>query len=63
MTRLVEVDDLSLAFRSQGSWTRVLHGVSFSIDRGEVLGLVGPAGHLGSSDAHDVLFTRGRDVS
>jgi peptide/nickel transport system ATP-binding protein len=44
MTRLVEVDDLSLAFRSQGSWTRVLNGVSFSIDRGEVLGLVGESG-------------------
>ena len=44
MTRLIDVDNLSLAFRSGGGWTRVLHGVSFHVDRGEVLGLVGESG-------------------
>ena len=44
MTRLIEVDNLSLAFRSGGGWTRVLHGVSFYVGRGEVLGLVGESG-------------------
>jgi peptide/nickel transport system ATP-binding protein len=44
MTRLIEVDNLSLAFRSGGGWTRVLHGVSFHVGRGEVLGIVGESG-------------------
>jgi peptide/nickel transport system ATP-binding protein len=44
MTRVIEVDNLSLAFHSGGGWTRVLHGVSFHIDSGEVLGLVGESG-------------------
>ena len=44
MTRVIEVDHLSLAFHSGGGLTRVLHGVSFHIDRGEVLGLVGESG-------------------
>lgn len=44
MTRLIEVEDLSLAFRSASRWTRVLHGVNFHLDRGEVLGLVGESG-------------------
>ncbi|WP_373502677.1 dipeptide ABC transporter ATP-binding protein [Aestuariivirga sp.] len=44
MTRLVDVEDLSLSFRTGERWTQVLHGVSFHIDRGEVLGLVGESG-------------------
>ena len=44
MTRLIEVKNLSLAFPTGGRWTRVLHDVTFHIDRGEVLGLVGESG-------------------
>lgn len=44
MTRLVAVQDLSLSFRTGERWTQVLHGVSFQINRGEVLGLVGESG-------------------
>ena len=44
MTALVAVDGLSLAFGSQGNWTRVLHDVSFTIAPGEVMGLVGESG-------------------
>ena len=43
MTALVEVSDLTLAYRG-ATLNRVLHGVSFHIDRGEVLGLVGESG-------------------
>ena len=43
MTALVEVNDLTLAYRG-AALNRVLHGVSFHIDRGEVLGLVGESG-------------------
>ncbi len=44
MTGLVEVEKLSLSFRTGERWTQVLHGVSFGIGRGEVLGLVGESG-------------------
>ena len=44
MTRLVQVEDLSLSFRMGERWTEVLHDVSFHIERGEVLGLVGESG-------------------
>ena len=44
MTMLVEVHDLTLSYRSGSSLARVLHGVTFHIDRGEVLGLVGESG-------------------
>jgi len=44
MTKLVEVEDLTLSYRAGASLTRVLHGVTFHIDRGEVLGLVGESG-------------------
>jgi peptide/nickel transport system ATP-binding protein len=44
MTRLVEVDGLSLSFRTGERWNRILHDVSFGIERGEVLGLVGESG-------------------
>jgi peptide/nickel transport system ATP-binding protein len=44
MSGLVTLDNLSLSFRSGGCWTQVLHGVSFTVERGEVLGLVGESG-------------------
>jgi peptide/nickel transport system ATP-binding protein len=44
MTALMEVRDLSLAYRGGAHWSRVLRQVSFSIGRGEVLGLVGESG-------------------
>ena len=44
MNELVTVEGLSLSFHSGSGWTRVLHQVSFSILRGEVLGLVGESG-------------------
>jgi peptide/nickel transport system ATP-binding protein len=44
MSELVRVEELSLSFHSGSGWTRVLHEVSFAIERGEVLGLVGESG-------------------
>lgn len=41
---LLEVKDLSVEFCSEGKTTRAVDGVSFSLDRGEVLGLVGESG-------------------
>ena len=44
MTAIVTVEGLSLSFHSGSGWTRVLNQVSFAIERGEVLGLVGESG-------------------
>jgi peptide/nickel transport system ATP-binding protein len=41
---IVRVSDLKVAYRQHGSWLRVLHGVDFTIGRGEVFGLVGESG-------------------
>ena len=41
---IVRVSDLKVAYRQNDSWLRVLHGVDFTIGRGEVFGLVGESG-------------------
>jgi peptide/nickel transport system ATP-binding protein len=41
---LLSIDGLTLAFRTRERWLRALHAVSFTLARGEVLGLVGESG-------------------
>jgi peptide/nickel transport system ATP-binding protein len=55
---LVEVRDLSLAYLHDDGWLQVLSGVSFSIARGEVLGLVGESGCGKSTVAYQLLGYR-----
>jgi peptide/nickel transport system ATP-binding protein len=38
---ILQVTDLRVSFRSERGLVRVLDGVSFSVDEGEVLGIVG----------------------
>jgi peptide/nickel transport system ATP-binding protein len=44
MEAVAEVRNLKLAYREHDRWLRVLHGVDFTIGRGEVFGLVGESG-------------------
>ncbi len=44
MTRLLEVDDLSIEFPTRSGTLRAADGVSLHIDEGETLGLVGESG-------------------
>ncbi len=44
MERLVAVENLTVSYRQGRSFAPVVHGVSFDIARGEVLGLVGESG-------------------
>ena len=44
MTALLEVKDLRVAFRQDGTLTEAVKGVSFSVDRGETVALVGESG-------------------
>jgi peptide/nickel transport system ATP-binding protein len=41
---LLEVKDLKVHFKIQGGWVKAVDGVSFSIDSGETMGLVGESG-------------------
>lgn len=41
---IVRVSGLRVAYRQGDAWLRVLHGVDFTIGRGEVFGLVGESG-------------------
>ncbi len=41
---LVEVDDLRIEFRTEGGVVRAVNGVSFSIERGKTLALIGESG-------------------
>jgi peptide/nickel transport system ATP-binding protein len=44
MTALLDVSDLGVEFQTRGGVARVLEGVSFSLERGRTLGLVGESG-------------------
>ena len=41
---LLELSDLHIQFETEGQATRAVDGVSFTLDRGQVLGLVGESG-------------------
>ncbi|MBL0373342.1 ABC transporter ATP-binding protein [Rhizobium sp. KVB221] len=43
-TLLLEVQDLRIEAESSGHWNEVVKGVSFSLHRGEVVGLIGESG-------------------
>jgi len=41
MTRLLDVRDLTVSFRQDGAVTQAVKGVSFYVDKGETVALVG----------------------
>lgn len=41
---LLEVNNLSISFKSDDDWKQVVHGVSYRVYRGQTLGLVGESG-------------------
>ncbi len=52
---LLAIEDLAIAYRSGGEDTRVVHGVSFTVGRGEVVALVGESGSGKTTTAQAVL--------
>lgn len=73
MSSLFEVKDLVKEYVNDGVITRVLHGLSFSISRGEFVSIMGPSGSGKSTLMHILgfldhltsgsYFFDGRDVS
>ena len=55
MSALLEVRDLRTVFPGEGGPTPVVDGVSFDLDRGEVLALVGESGSGKSMTAFSIL--------
>ncbi len=41
---VLSVEDLRISYRSRGEWREVVHNISFSIQRGEMLAFVGESG-------------------
>lgn len=52
---ILNVQDLSVSYRTRGQYNRVVHRVSFGIEPGEVLALVGESGSGKSTTAHALI--------
>ncbi|MDO5703684.1 MAG: ABC transporter ATP-binding protein [Paracoccus sp. (in: a-proteobacteria)] len=41
---LLQINDLKIEGKSEGGWTPILHGVDLTLERGQVMGLIGESG-------------------
>ena len=63
MTALLAVEDLSLGFATEAGFASVLDRVSLSIERGQVLGLVGESGCGKTTLARAILGVLPRETA
>ena len=62
MTALLEVENLSLQFRTDEGLITAVDNVSFSLNRGEVMGLVGESGSGKSVTAKALMHLNARSA-
>ena len=62
-TPVLDVQNLTTAFRRDGAWREVVHGVSFSVFPGETVALVGESGSGKSVSALSIMRLTARDAS
>ena len=55
MKHLLEVDNISVSFATPHGQVEAVHGVSFYIDEGETVGIVGESGCGKSVTSHEAL--------
>lgn len=55
MSHLLEVNDLKTGFQTDEAFLQVLHGVSFHVDKGEIVGVVGESGSGKSVTALSIM--------
>src|SRR5215470_1519703 len=55
MSALLEVDDLSVHFAAPGGTVKAVDGLSFAVERGRTLGLVGESGCGKSTTGYAIL--------
>ena len=60
---VLDVQNLTTAFRRDGAWRQVVHGVSFSVGPGETVALVGESGSGKSVSALSIMRLTPRDAS
>ena len=60
---VLDVQDLTVAFRRDRAWREVVHGVSFTVEPGETVALVGESGSGKSVSALSILRLTPRDAS
>jgi microcin C transport system ATP-binding protein len=63
MTEMLSVNNLEIAFMQSGKSTRVVNGISFHIDRGEVVALVGESGSGKSVTALSTVSLLGNNAN
>ena len=52
---VLSVEDLRISYRSRGEWREVVHNISFSIQRGEMLAFVGESGSGKTTTAQAII--------
>jgi len=60
MAHLLQVKDLKVRFRTKGATVHAVNGISYTLDEGESLAIVGESGSTGGGSWHRWVGLKGR---